>query len=143
MQSIVIEIPIVPKAQKRARSRIAGKSGRQFVQVYTDKEQRSEQENFKAMLYRQLPDGFQPIQGAISLRVHALMPIPQCSKRMHQRYTAGEIYHTKKPDLDNLIKNVKDCAKGVLWLDDRQVVGLIASKRYSDHPRWNIELEWD
>jgi Holliday junction resolvase RusA-like endonuclease len=30
-----------------------------------------------------------------------------------------------------------------LWLDDRQVVGLIASKRYSDHPRWNIELEWD
>ncbi len=143
MPEIMIDIPIVPRAQKRARSRIAGKGGKlHWVQVYTDAKQRNEQENFKAMLYRQLPEGFQLLQGPITLWVRVLMPIPQCSQKKYREYLAGSIYHTKKPDLDNLVKQVKDCCKGVVWLDDKQVVDLIASKRYGENPSWQIRLVW-
>ena len=139
MQELIIGIPIVPKAQKRARSRIAGK----FVQVYKDKDQRNEEDNFKAMLYRQLPQGFTPIQGAVCLTVYAHMPIPKCSLKKYAEYIHGTIPHVKKPDLDNLVKQVKDCCKGALWIDDRQVVKLTAVKKYSASPRWRIVVNWE
>jgi Holliday junction resolvase RusA-like endonuclease len=137
-----LKSPIVPKAQKRARSRIAGNGKRQFVQVYKDEDQRNEEENFKAMLYRQLPDGFHPIQGAVKLDVVALMPIPSSSGRKYASYAMGFYPHIKKPDLDNLVKQVKDCCKGSVWIDDKQVISLKADKMYSDAPGWVIKLEW-
>jgi Holliday junction resolvase RusA-like endonuclease len=140
MQTITITIPIVPRAQKRARSRIAGRPGKQFVQVYTDTAQRTEQDNFRALLYQSLPDGFAPISGAVSLSVIAFMPIPACSKRQYSNYRNDLIFHTKKPDLDNLVKHVKDCCKGVVWLDDKQVVNLLASKKYGEPARWEIQI---
>jgi Holliday junction resolvase RusA-like endonuclease len=142
MQSIVIEIPMIPKAQKRARSRIAGKSGRQFVQVYTDKDQRNEQENFRAMLFRQLPEGFQPIQGAITMWIYARFPIPKCSRPKMAKYLALEIPHIGRPDVDNLAKHVKDCCKGVVWLDDKQVTSLTVAKNYHPEPGWKIRIDY-
>jgi len=39
-------------------------------------------------------------------------------------------YHTKRPDLDNLIKSVKDALTGIIWKDDSQIVKLRAEKRF-------------
>jgi crossover junction endodeoxyribonuclease RusA len=39
--------------------------------------------------------------------------------------------HTKKPDLDKLVRAVKDALTGVLWADDSQVVTMTAAKRYA------------
>jgi len=142
MPEITIEIPIVPKAQARARSRIAGKGGRQFVQVYTSAAQRNEQDNFKALLYRQLPAGFQPIQGAVKMWIYARLPIPKCSKKQMERYLSLEIPHVARPDVDNLAKHVKDCCKGAVWHDDRQVTKLVVAKAYHPQPGWEIRLEW-
>lgn len=38
---------------------------------------------------------------------------------------------TKKPDLDKLLRAVKDALTGVLWSDDSQVVTITAGKRYA------------
>jgi Holliday junction resolvase RusA-like endonuclease len=38
--------------------------------------------------------------------------------------------HNSKPDIDNLIKFYLDCASGILWLDDRMVTQIMASKAY-------------
>jgi crossover junction endodeoxyribonuclease RusA len=39
--------------------------------------------------------------------------------------------HTKKPDLDKLVRAVKDALTGVLWSDDSQVVTMTVAKRYA------------
>ena len=40
-------------------------------------------------------------------------------------------YHTVKPDLDKLVRAVKDALKHVLWKDDAQVIELVARKGYA------------
>lgn len=49
--------------------------------------------------------------------------------------------HIKKPDLDNLIKSLKDSLEGIIYKGDQQIFCLSAEKRYSDTPGVNIKLE--
>jgi Holliday junction resolvase RusA-like endonuclease len=46
------------------------------------------------------------------------------------RREGGSRYHTMRPDLDNLVKSVKDALTGVIWKDDAQIIRLVAEKRY-------------
>lgn len=41
-------------------------------------------------------------------------------------------YHTTKPDLDNLVKSVKDAMTGLVWKDDSQVVTCRSRKEYCE-----------
>ena len=41
------------------------------------------------------------------------------------------IHHVKKPDLDNLIKAIKDALKGICYKDDSQIVRIQAKKIYA------------
>ena len=47
--------------------------------------------------------------------------------------------HTKKPDIDNLIKFVLDALNGHLYVDDSQVVSILATKQYA--PESCIEIK--
>ena len=40
---------------------------------------------------------------------------------------------TKKPDLDNLVKSIKDAANGILYIDDAQVWACDAAKFTTKH----------
>jgi len=54
------------------------------------------------------------------------------------------LFHTKKPDIDNLIKSVFDAMNGLAWLDDSQVVQVIALKAICDpgqEPRVDVCLD--
>lgn len=54
--------------------------------------------------------------------------------------------HTKKPDLDNLLKFTLDACKDILYHDDAQILALSASKCYSTKPRTEIffmEINWN
>ena len=46
----------------------------------------------------------------------------------------------KKPDLDKLVRTVKDALKGVIYTDDSRVVSLHAWKDYGDIPGVDIEV---
>lgn len=76
----------------------------------------------------------------ITLRCLFCMPIP---KSMSKKQREATIYHIKRPDLDNLVKFVKDCLNGLAWRDDSQVSELFAGKVYSDEPRTEIWIEYD
>ncbi len=46
----------------------------------------------------------------------------------------------RKPDLDNVIKAVKDALNGVVYQDDTQVVKLKSSWRYDVEPRIEVNI---
>lgn len=133
-------LPILPKAQRRSRSRaIKTKSGNWTAMNYKDKEQETQEENLRSLLYEHKPET--PWTGPIWLNVIITLPIPK-SKPKKWRLLAAyrQIYHTTKPDIDNLLKHLKDCMKGIFYNDDRQIVMVQAKKVYGDLPGWDIFL---
>jgi crossover junction endodeoxyribonuclease RusA len=53
-------------------------------------------------------------------------------------------HHCKKPDLDKLLRAVKDALTGIVWEDDSQVILIMASKVYVENggmPRVEIRVE--
>jgi len=130
---LTINIPGAPIAKKRPRFARRGK----FVTTYND--QQTEEGKFICLMQTQL-NGHKPIPAGtpIYLQAQFHMPFP-ASMSAKKRATA---IHTKKPDVDNMLKFLKDCANGVLWNDDSQVVWVCAQKLYSDNPRTEVELTW-
>ncbi|MCI3922444.1 RusA family crossover junction endodeoxyribonuclease [Paenibacillus sp. TRM 82003] len=81
-----------------------------------------------------------PTEAAVGVKVTFYMPIPQSLSQKKQREMNGT-YHTKKPDIDNLVKALFDGANGIIWRDDNQVVRVETEKRYSDDPRIELIVE--
>jgi Holliday junction resolvase RusA-like endonuclease len=63
-------------------------------------------------------------EGPLCLQVWFNMPRP---KSLPKRVE----HHTKKPDLDKLVRCVKDALTGIVWTDDAQVVEEHAYKGYA------------
>jgi len=76
----------------------------------------------------------------VELRVDFYFTIPKSwSKKKKELHMCQ--YKTSKPDLDNLVKLVKDALNGIAWHDDSQVVRIVATKRYSISARTEIEID--
>ena len=67
-----------------------------------------------------------PLEGPISLTVVAVMPRRK-SEQWKTRPTPA-YRHTKRPDIDNLMKAVMDALNGVLYKDDAQVCEIYVQK---------------
>lgn len=133
--TITFTIPGEPVAKGRARSFV--RNG--HVAHYTP-EKTARYENLVKLAAQQAMGDMAPAEGAVALIVRAFMGIPTSWSQKKQRAAAlGEITPTKRPDLDNIVKAVKDGANGVTWKDDSQVVDVIASKRYGT-PRVEVEV---
>lgn len=87
-----------------------------------------------------LPGGtFHTLECAVRLTIAFYMARP---KYLRKRGTTPA--HLTKPDLDKLVRSVKDALKGVAWGDDSQVVDLVAMKRYApidDVPHAEVWVE--
>jgi Holliday junction resolvase RusA-like endonuclease len=119
-----------------------GKGGKPFTITYTDKKTKAAEETFIALATEHKPE--QPILGPIYLMVDFRMPIPKStSKKRTQLMHYGNIKHTKRPDLDNLCKLVKDAMNGIFWKDDSQIIHMDVSKGYDLVPQTKVLLEWE
>lgn len=75
-------------------------------------------------------------EGPVMLTVLFKMPRPAYHK-------PGILYfHTKKPDLDNLVKSIKDAMTKSMYKDDAQIIIENVSKRFDDRPGVDIELNY-
>lgn len=136
-KTIAMTANIIPVAQMRARHAAIGG----FSRTYKDKKQADNEQALMTLLAKYQPKD--PLKGAVKLTVEAYMPIPE-SKPVKWKQAAMEkiIQHTTKPDLDNLVKHVKDVLTMMrFWDDDKQVVKIDAVKCYSNRPRWEIVIE--
>ena len=140
--SMVLVIPIVPTAQMRARACVRGFGAKAHASTYKDTAQEDREQTIRAFLAQHVPAV--PFDGPVELGVRAYLPIPASkSQRWRAEAAAGRIRPVVKPDLDNLVKQVKDCLTQMLyWTDDKIVVGYLpgVGKYYSDRPRWEIEI---
>ncbi len=132
---ISINIPGKPIAKKRPRFARRGK----FVTTYSDQE--TEEGKFLMLAKDQIKG--EPFHGPIVFCAMFFMPIPKNTPKYKQALASeGKLLHTKKPDLDNLIKFAKDCLNGLAWIDDAQVgfYGTPTGKRYDLNPRTEIRI---
>ncbi|UUM20948.1 RusA family crossover junction endodeoxyribonuclease [Mycoavidus sp. SF9855] len=129
-------IPGAPVAKGRARSFL--RQGR--IAHYTP-QKTAQYENLVQLVAQQAMGKATPITCAVTLNIRAFLSIPTSWSRKKQLAAAvGEIVPTKRPDLDNLIKAIKDGANAVIWIDNSQVIDIYASKRYGA-PRVEVEIQ--
>jgi len=134
MRTMLIEIPGKPIAKKRPRFARRGK----FVTTYSDQE--TEEGKFLLMAMQQIGDK-KPFEGPIMISAEFYMPIPKStSKKKTLMMEAGDIEHTKKPDIDNLVKFPLDVLNGVAWKDDSQIIQIFAAKKYSLVPMTRLVI---
>lgn len=74
----------------------------------------------------------EPMEGPVRLSLSFAMPRPQFHFTSKGALTAGApVWHTIKPDTDNLVKAVMDALTDAgAWHDDCQIVELSSDKRY-------------
>jgi Holliday junction resolvase RusA-like endonuclease len=137
---ITLIIPGAPIAKKRPRFCRRG----QHVMTYNAQET----EEGKVMWHIKSQLGaMEPIMPGvpIALECRFEMPIPKSMpKRDRDALDIGFCgpAHVKKPDVDNLVKLLKDCCNGLVWHDDSQVVSMAASKVYAKDPRTVFTVRW-
>ena len=90
-------------------------------------------ENRVAAYYIEQTKGFKFEQGTpLAISLYFGMPVPKSfTKKKCKQIVAGELWHTVKPDCDNLTKAILDALNEVAWHDDAQITTLKVQKGYS------------
>jgi Holliday junction resolvase RusA-like endonuclease len=129
-------LPIIPTAQARPKVALRGK----FPHAYKTKEQEANERTLEAWLKDHAPDT--PMTGPLTLEFIAGLPVPaSASKRARAAMLAGDDAPDKKPDLDNLAKQLKDAMTRLrFWNDDAQVVRMVIEKRYAANGYWAVAV---
>ena len=133
---VQFRVDCVPIPKGRARAYRAGS----FVRFYTD----AKTKGFETLVGehgRMAMGASRPITAPIDAYLYFEMPIPKSTtKKALLAIQQGKIRHTKKPDLDNLIKSVTDALNKVCYEDDTLIVSIHATKVYSETPGVTIML---
>ena len=103
-----------------------------------------EKQEFLMMVQNKAPNP--PIKGAIKIDVLFYMPRPKSHYRTGKfsgiLKDTAPMWHTGRPDLDNLVKFISDALNGVFYKDDSQICLLHAEKMYvKKYPRTEIDIE--
>ncbi len=140
MNALFFTVPGQPVAKGRARSFV--RNG--HVAHYTpEKTVKYESEVKRCAIAAQSAKGgaVALMEGPLSLSVEAYFQIPESWPKVKKaKALAGEIRPVSRPDLDNVVKAIKDGLNMVAWKDDSQVVFLTARKSYSDRPRVMVSV---
>lgn len=133
---IKFRLPITPTAQARVKVAVRGK----FAQAYKTADQKANERTLEACLLPHVPE--RPMTGPVMLEFVAAMPVPTSdSKKKRAAKLAGEVLPAKKPDLDNLAKQLKDSMTRMqFWHDDAQIVVLTCRKIYAEVGHWLVAV---
>ena len=119
VDSFICDVKGIPLAQGRPRFFRRGK----MVGCYDPARSKSWKETVK---WQAIEQKAEILPNALSMRLSFRLPRPKSLPKKVKE-------HTRKPDLDNLVKAVKDALKGVCYKDDAQIVELVATKQYNEN----------
>jgi Holliday junction resolvase RusA-like endonuclease len=81
------------------------------------------------------------IDTPVRLVVNVYFAIPVSWPKYKKEHGRQEmIWHTTKPDLDNVLKAACDALVGTVLSDDALICSITVTKRYSSVPRLHIEI---
>jgi len=122
---MVVKIELLGNPQTKLRPRFSRWKGR--VRTY---DQQSEEKNTARWLMKaKMP--FEPFECPLHVEMDFHFTRPKSVKRL---------FHTVKPDVDNLVKFVLDNGNGVVWIDDKQIVKITARKCYDKEAKTVIRV---
>ena len=132
------ELGVIPTAQARVRHGIS-RGG--FVTAFKAGSQIRNEQTLEAVLLPYKPDT--PVRVAVSVSFTAVLPLPQSvSKKRKQAMLVGAELPVKKPDIDNLAKQLLDAMTRLqFWEDDKQIAELHCKKIYGEVGKWIVRIE--
>lgn len=129
--SLAVCFTVEGKAVGKGRPRVSTIAGR--PRLYTPAKTVA-WEQLVADAARTAMGSHEPVEGPVSVRIAIDVQIPVSWSK--GRRTAAELQQVRpgKPDLDNVAKAILDALNGICYVDDKQVVRLVALKRYAAAP---------
>lgn len=127
----------IPTAQARARH---GRTKSGLHMTFKSANQKANERTLEALLAPYAPKT--PLAGPLVLEFVAALPVGKSdSKKLREAKLTGMVAPEKKPDLDNILKNLMDCMTRLqFWTDDVQVVCLRCEKIYAEQGYWDVAL---
>jgi Holliday junction resolvase RusA-like endonuclease len=116
----------VPKGRPRFSTR--GK----FPVAYTP-EKTKNYESDVGMMAKAAMGASNPLEGALEAFIYVTFPVPASySKKRTEACLGNSEKHTKKPDLDNVVKAVLDGMSDIVFLSDSQITSIHATKVFGE-----------
>jgi Holliday junction resolvase RusA-like endonuclease len=128
MMQIMFAIYGEPVAKGRPRFSTRGK----FPVAYTP-EKTKNYESDVGMMAKAAMGSSEPLEGALEAFIYVTFPVPASySKKRTEACLSDSEKHTKKPDLDNVVKAVLDGMSDIVFLSDSQITSIHATKVYGE-----------
>lgn len=133
-----------PVAQGRPRFASKGRGGKPlpFVRTYDPKKSRDWKEDVRLQAITCQADTL--LQGALKMNLTFILQRPKGHYGKKGLRPSAPFYHITKPDLDNMVKGIKDALSGVCYERDQQICELHADKEYTadgEAPGVTIRIE--
>lgn len=138
MSAVDIVIPGAPTP--KGRPRFSRRSGR----TYTPSKTAQAEDTLAGRALVELAPVRErlPLAGPLRLVAVFTLPVaPSWPKKKQEAARTGALQPTGKPDVDNLVKLATDALNGVVWVDDSQLVEVVARKVYGDVPSTRLTVD--
>ncbi|WP_043614247.1 RusA family crossover junction endodeoxyribonuclease [Chromobacterium violaceum] len=135
---ITFTVPGTPVG--KGRPKVSTRGGK-FARMYTP-EKTASYEGLIALAAQAAMAGRAPLTGPADVSIVMVLPIPTSwSKKKQAAALAGQVFPTKKPDADNVVKALFDGMNGVVWVDDVQACDIAVRKRYGATPGVQVVVQ--
>lgn len=121
----MIAFTVYGTPQPKGSTKAFMRPGMRFPVVTSDNPKLKDWQHLVAHSAQRYAKDLGAFSGAVSLVLRFALVRPQSLPKKVRE-------HLRKPDLDKLVRACKDALKGIVYLDDSQVVELLASKRYAE-----------
>lgn len=81
------------------------------------------------------------LEGNLQIEITAIFAPNKSETKKNKALQITGIHYNKKPDIDNICKEVLDALNGVAWNDDASVVKLSGEKRYGPEDKLIIRID--